>query len=428
MYVYKRTRKTGRRMDLRELKGLEIAARTPLFWEAGFCDVPSQSGDGKYKVQRVADGFVCTCEDYQLRQQPCKHIIAAQFVLERDGRNPRRAIDTESVPKRPTYRQAWSSYNLAQSIEKHRFQVLLHDLCRYIEEPPPPKCGRRPHLVKDAIFAMTFKVYGTFSSRRFSCDLADAHEKGFLSRLMPGLKLPQFFENPDFTPVLQALIIQSSLPLKTVETTFATDSTGFSTSRFTKWFDIKYGVHRTAHHWVKAHAICGTKTNIVTNVLIFDRDAGDSPQFKPLVQTTAENFTVREVSGDKAYLSHENLAVVDGLGGTPFVPFKSNSTPGEPGSLWSKMHAYYSFRREEFLQHYHLRSNAESTFAMLKAKFRDHVRSKTDVAMKNEVLAKFLAHNLCVLIQSQCELGIEPVFWQEEPTGKADVLPLHRPG
>ena len=39
------------------------------------------------------------------------------------------------------------------------------------------------------------------------------------------------------------------------------------------------------------------------------------------------------------------------------------------------------------------------------------VRSKTDAAMVNEVLCKLLAHNLCVLIQAEHELGIGPVFW-----------------
>ena len=73
---------------------------------------------------------------------------------------------------------------------------------------------------------------------------------------------------------------------------------------------------------------------------------------------------------------------------------------------------HYPFENEdEFLKHYHQRSNAESTFAMIKAKFRDHVRSRNDVAMKNEVLCKVLCHNICCLIQSQCELGIEPSFW-----------------
>ena len=50
---------------------------------------------------------------------------------------------------------------------------------------------------------------------------------------------------------------------------------------------------------------------------------------------------------------------------------------------------------------------------MIKAKFRDHVRSKTDVAMKNEVLCKILCHNICVLIQEMYELGIEPTFFNE---------------
>ncbi len=36
---------------------------------------------------------------------------------------------------------------------------------------------------------------------------------------------------------------------------------------------------------------------------------------------------------------------------------------------------------------------------MIKAKFRDHVRSKTPVAMVNEVLCKLICHNICVLVQ-----------------------------
>ena len=42
--------------------------------------------------------------------------------------------------------------------------------------------------------------------------------------------------------------------------------------------------------------------------------------------------------------------------------------------------------------------------------------SKTDAAMKNEVLCKLLSHNLCCLIQEQEELGIAPIFWKNEAT------------
>ena len=77
------------------------------------------------------------------------------------------------------------------------------------------------------------------------------------------------------------------------------------------------------------------------------------------------------------------------------------------------MYHYYNFRRDEFLTHYHKRSNVESTFNMIKAKFCDHVRSKTDVAMTNGVLCKVLCHNICCLIQSMYELEIEPTFGQK---------------
>jgi hypothetical protein len=33
--------------------------------------------------------------------------------------------------------------------------------------------------------------------------------------------------------------------------------------------------------------------------------------------------------------------------------------------------------------------------------------------MVNESPRKLLAHNLCVLVQEEHELGIEPVFWKE---------------
>jgi len=93
------------------------------------------------------------------------------------------------------------------------------------------------------------------------------------------------------------------------------------------------------------------------------------------------------------------------------------------------MFAYYAFRHDDFLKHYRQRSNIESTFSMVKAEFRDHVRSKTDVATKNEVLCKFLCHNTCCVIQSQCELGIGAIFWPEEGGADEprDVLPLAQP-
>jgi hypothetical protein len=52
---------------------------------------------------------------------------------------------------------------------------------------------------------------------------------------------------------------------------------------------------------------------------------------------------------------------------------------------------------------------------MIKAKFGERVRSKSATGQINEVLCKVLSHNLCCVIQSVYELGIEPTFWAEAP-------------
>jgi transposase len=84
------------------------------------------------------------------------------------------------------------------------------------------------------------------------------------------------------------------------------------------------------------------------------------------------------------------------------------------GGLFEKMFRYFQYKADEYMQHYHARSNVEATFSAVKRKFGDSVMSKTDTAMVNEVLCKFLCHNLTCLIQEQQTLGIVPVFWKEE--------------
>ena len=251
-------------------------------------------------------------------------------------------------------------------------------------------------------------------------DLRESTGRGYLRKAPHYNSIFNYLENPAVTPILQALITEASLPLKSVELDFACDSSGFMTSRFVRWFDHKYGAERKEHEWVKVHIMCGVKTNVITAVEILDRHAHDSPVLPALTTATARNFNVREVSADKGYSSYENHDEVEKVGATPFIAFKNNAKARQ-GGLFEKMFHYFSYRREDFLRHYHKRSNVESTFSMMKAKFGDAVRSKTDVAMKNEALAKVLCHNIVVLIHEMYELGIEPTFWGDKEA--AQVLP-----
>ena len=414
-------------MDNRDVKALELTGSYRISYMAGAWYVPSQSSTARHKVDPSPTNPSCTCEDFQLRQRACKHVLAVRTLLERQIKGEQHP-DPATIPMRaprPTYKQDWPNYNLAQVHEKDHFQVLLSDLCRVVPQPATKHAkgvGRPTAPLCDAIFAIVFKVYSTLSARRFMSDLREAHERGHVYDVVSYNSLLKCMELPETTAALTDLIIRSSLPLREVETSFAVDSSGFATSRYVKWFDEKYGVNRQKAEWVKCHLACGVKTNIVSAVVVDEKNSGDCPQFGPLIKTTARNFTVKEASGDKAYLSNENLELMEALGGKVYIPFKSNSSDkGTP--LWERMYHFFAFRRDEFLTHYHQRSNVESTFSMIKRKFGDSLRSKTDTAMKNEALCKVLAHNLCCVISAWYELGIEPAEWAPEDRANAVKSP-----
>jgi transposase len=317
-------------------------------------------------------------------------------------------------------------------VEKAESQRLLYEMCRGISEPERhrPKGGRPPLLLADVVFAVCFKTYSTFSGRRFMTDLRDACDRGYMSKAIHYNSIFKYLEDDALTPILRAMVTVSSLPLKVVDVSFAVDSSGFGSSKFIKWHDTKHGTERRQAEWVKCHLTAGTRTGIVTAVHVERQDTGDAPNFPPLVNATARNFTVREVMGDKADSSVANLQTVTDLGATPLIPFRSNTTH-EEGGLWSELFTHFCEHRDEFLQRYHQRSNVEGVFSAIKREFGDAVRSKTDVAMVNEVLTKVVAHNVCVVNAEMHELGIAGRFWDDDvaPDGNPNmILPFRRPG
>jgi hypothetical protein len=159
----------------------------------------------------------------------------------------------------------WTAYNAAQSEEKTRFAELLADLCSTV--PQPEQGMVRPRLpLSDMLFAATYKVYVGFSARRFTSDLKDARLRGLIGNAAHFNSVIRYMANPDLTDALKHLVTASSLPLKAAESDFAVDSSGFSTSRFVRWYNKKYGWEVDKRVWVKVHLMCGVHTKIVSSV------------------------------------------------------------------------------------------------------------------------------------------------------------------
>lgn len=394
-------------MERREMRALHIAATTQLEPNNGRWKVPSQSGNGTYTVLVTREGtWACTCPDHEERLLDCKHILAVEITVQREA-GKQKVTYSELV--KVTYSQNWPAYNAAQKGEKRMFLPLLADLCSSIDQPA--QVVGRPRLpLSDMAFAIVYKTYSGFSSRRFDSDLRSAEAAGLIDKAPSFNSMLRYTRSPEVTRVLSHLVEVSSLPLRAVETDFAIDSTGFGTTRMRSWFSQKHGREVTSREWRKLHAMAGTRTHIITAAEVSPSFANDAPFLPELAAATAANFHMREVSADKGYLTKTNADAIERMGAMPFIPFKSNTVEPPEGTAWARMYHLFAYRREDFLEHYHRRSNVETVFAMMKAKFGDALLSKTDEAQTNEVLGKVIAHNICVLIQSFYELGIEPSF------------------
>jgi len=320
---------------------------------------------------------------------------------------------TQIVKK--SYPQDWIAYNQAQTQEKLLFFELLSELTEIVPKQKYKGTGRPPADFGEMIFSICLKTYLDFSSRRIGSDIQIARQLGYITHVPHFNTILKYLNNPKLGNVLRELIRLSSLPLKQVEENFTVDSSGFSTTMFGRWVTARTGVSEQ-RLFKKAHLFSGTKTNIITSVEVTDGHCHDSNTFTYLLLDTNMHFDIKEVSGDKAYSSRYNLSLVGKCGAVPYIAFRKNTRGTKKGSLiWRHMFDYFQENQEEFMRHYHRRSNAETVFSMIKRKQGGNLRTKSDIAQVNEVLAKCLVHNICVIIQEMFELGIHVDFEKEIP-------------
>jgi transposase len=299
--------------------------------------------------------------------------------------------------------------------EREYVERLLTALCAGIPQPPcTPGRGRRPLPIADVVFAVILKVFLAMSNRRAQSDLRESAARGNVRTVGHFNAISKFLAEPASTAILTSLIEESAAPLCAIENgQYAIDSTGFSTVTYDRWFDQKHGKLCASHPWVKLHVMVGTVTHAITGARVSSE--GDCPQLPALLANTMKHHDVREVSADKAYSSVENHNVLEAFSVEAFIPFKVNAVVNAKAPVWSRHLVEFTLNQERFMPHYHRRSNVETVFAMMKARFGAAVASRLPTAQINEVLAMCVAHNLCCLVKAIFTAGIAPTFWQDAP-------------
>ena len=256
------------------------------------------------------------------------------------------------------------------------------------------------------------KVYTGLSGSRLIPDLEASAARGYLGTVGHENSIHNFLARGESTPLLIALVEEASIPLGAIENgQYAIDSTGMSPATYDRYFSFKHGGVATRHQWVKLHVMAGTVTHVISGVKV--SPAGDCPQLPELLARTRAHHDVRELSADKAYSSVDNHEVLDELGIAAFIPFKDNAVINPSSDAWSRHLCEFLLRQEQWLPHYHRRSNVETVFSMIKAKFGSFIRARRPISQINEVLCKCLAHNLCCLVKAIFVSGLAPTFWAD---------------
>jgi hypothetical protein len=106
-------------MNPRQQKGLEIATGYRIRESGKGFLVPSQSGQGTYLVTLKEAIATCTCPDFEIRRQRCKHIYAVEYSLTREEQPDGATVVTRTT--RVTYRQNWPVYNAARPTSANIF-------------------------------------------------------------------------------------------------------------------------------------------------------------------------------------------------------------------------------------------------------------------------------------------------------------------
>src|SRR3989339_693759 len=123
--------------------------------------------------------------------------------------------------KRLTYPQEWTSYNQAKTKERLIAENLLLELLDYIE----------------------IKI---------------AEQRKLITKTPHFNSLLNYYSDFEITELLKKLIVITALPLKNIETDFAVDSSGFSTSLYDRWLNVRTQKVERRRHWKKCHTMIGT--------------------------------------------------------------------------------------------------------------------------------------------------------------------------
>jgi len=321
----------------------------------------------------------------------------------------------------------WTQYNHRKQEEKENFLAFATELLDQFEFKQLRTGGRPATKTRDLLLGMLVKIYAKKPSRDTISELKLLKKLGYVEQVPCYVTLLNCFANPSFQPILEKMLELSSLPFRGIENTMSIDGSGLGVSKYTRWFDEKYGEPKEKRMYRKIHLMIGTRSLVITSASVTAQEgqnSSDTSQFPELLRKTAINFNLNSICADMGYLSGKNFDLAESIGADLYIPFKKNSKGRGNGSAWKKMYHLFQNEPQTFLRKYHERSMSETAFSTIKSKFNSYLLTKNYQSNVNEALTMCIAHNLCRLNAIHSEMNLETTSLTEAQKGQKIAIKL----
>ena len=187
----------------------------------------------------------------------------------------------------------------------------------------------------------------------------------------------------------------------------AGDSTGYSSNRFTRWFNIRHDRTETKRGWIKLHSIIDIPTRAILDYHVTDGYAADITSMWPMMDRLgASGEDGNFFCLDSAYLARLLCDAIANRGWIPRILPKSNTVCKNGGSqAWGDMTRTHRDDLERFMSEYHQRSIIEAVFGAIKKMYGNHLRGRKLVRQSREAAIRAICCNIEVVARSHVKNG-----------------------
>ena len=426
-----------------QLRGVELARRDEITYEG---DSVWSVNDGKHVCLVNLDRDESTCAEYR-HSRPhvaCAHHWAVLYTIDpptvdefqtgvqpsqpdnskitRDATNEEDLKRTFAELIRGGYTRHAKAYDeslRSELLEAVLFaQILFGEVARGVQWREIHARGRRQTPLSNILLSNFLRSQSNWSYRRTEGFMRLlAHERiHLIGPDFPCFDLAsRFNRSPVATPVLRNILAMTAEPFRDFGALrLAADGTGIGSSHFSDYrCEKRDGLPEARRaRWFRAHVICDVDSLHAVCVRVTPANGSEKLMMLEMLQDlTDRGYTehVEEILADGGYSASQIRDEIAALRARPVVPWNRNAksaiskryaTRVRHPRIIKDMFHLFSCEPERFKEYYRMRVKVEGLFSAVKGRFGGYVRSLDDAAPENEILWKFICHNIHMLLMA----------------------------